>query len=122
MIRLDGDEVEAALHECVMVLEEAGTSVSLKNCKEWWTARRRLNDQLEECLTALQSNSFDDGDQAALTSASGPILLILGRHLHQLPWESLPILQDCIITRMPSLSFAAAHKTMVTHTKFSDAG
>uniref|UniRef100_UPI00358E1714 separin isoform X2 n=1 Tax=Myxine glutinosa TaxID=7769 RepID=UPI00358E1714 len=38
----------------------------------------------------------------------GSVVLILDKHLHRLPWESIPILRESSITRMPCLSFLLA--------------
>lgn len=64
-----------------------------------------------DCLGGLSS---------LLSPASHPglssVVLVLGRHVQRLPWESLPSLQDnsIVISRMPSLSFMAAHRVMVS--------
>lgn len=103
--------LETILKELGRVLGEQKTCQSLKSGKKWWDARRNLNQELKDCLESLQEN-YLQGKQGML-SFCGPVLLILGRHLHQLPWESLPVLKDNVITRTPSLAFAAAHKIMV---------
>ena len=110
VLKLCGDELENTLHDFSAVLEEEGRCVTLESRRDWWNARRRLDQQLEHCLSALHFQ----GRQDWITS-NGPVLLILGRRLQQLPWESLPLLQDSVITRMPSLAFAAAHKTLVSY-------
>uniref|UniRef100_A0A8C4R0V7 separase n=1 Tax=Eptatretus burgeri TaxID=7764 RepID=A0A8C4R0V7_EPTBU len=38
----------------------------------------------------------------------GSVVLILDKRLHQLPWESMPVLRESSITRMPCLSFLLA--------------
>ena len=105
-----GAELAHVVEDFHRVLEEAGQCVTLQCRKKWWAARHRLNKGLQQCLLKLQSTAFPTTD---LLSFSGPVLLILGRHLHQLPWECLPALQDTVFTRTPSLTFATAHKTMV---------
>lgn len=105
-----GAELAHVVEEFHKVLEEAGRCMTLQCCKKWWSARHRLNKGLQQCLLKLQSTAFPTTN---LLSFSGPVLLILGRHLHQLPWECLPALQDTVVTRTPSLTFASAHKTMV---------
>lgn len=105
-----GAELAHVVEEFHKVLEEAGRCVTFQCRKKWWAARHRLNEGLQQCLLKLQSTAFPTTD---LLSFSGPVLLILGRHLHQLPWECLPVLHGTILTRTPSLTFATAHKAMV---------
>ena len=47
-------------------------------------------------------------------SDSSTVTLILDRHVQHLPWESLPVLKEHIVCRMPSLPFMAAHRIMVS--------
>lgn len=105
-----GQLVESALEELQVVLEEAARCVTLQNRKEWWAARSRLNTRLQQCLESLDDMCLQWND---VLSFPGPVLLVLGRHLHQLPWESVGALQDTVITRTPSLNFAAAHRMVV---------
>lgn len=105
-----GQQVEAALEELGVVLDEAAHCVTLQNRKEWWAARSRLNTRLQQCLEGLDDMCLEWDD---VLSFPGPVLLVLGRHLHQLPWECVSALQDTVITRTPSLNFAAAHSMMV---------
>ena len=44
-----------------------------------------------------------------------PVILVLGRSLHCLPWESLPVLSHQSVSRMPSLAFTIAHKQHLSH-------
>lgn len=107
-----GEELESALEEFRAVLKEASECVTLQCRRQWWAARRSLNTRLHKCLDSLQSQCLED---IAFLSSSQPLLLILGRHLHQLPWECLPALQDTTITRTPSLNFVTAHKVMASY-------
>lgn len=106
-----GLPLEAALEEVGVVLEDAYRSVTLKGHREWWAARHRLNLRLEQCLAGLEDMCLQWGD---VLSFPGPVLLVLGRHLHRLPWECIPALQDTVVTRTPSLNFAAAHRLLVS--------
>ncbi len=103
--RTCGLELERVLTVFGGLLKEVGECASLKSRKEWWAARRRLDRQMKACLDSLKEGCFQDRE------ISGHVLLVLGRHLHQLPWECQ--FQDTAITRTPSLTFAAAHKAMV---------
>lgn len=58
------------------------------------------------------------GSFSSLLSPASPelssVVLVLGRRVQRLPWESLPALKDNIVCRMPSLSLMAAHRVMVS--------
>ncbi len=48
--------------------------------------------------------------EAACMSEDAPschVVLVLGTGLERIPWESLPVLRSCSVSRMPSLSFLA---------------
>lgn len=111
----EGGEVGECVEGVCAVLEEAGKCVGVQDKRTWWTARHRLDRQLQRVLISFQ-DSTTPHQHACLPSGKGPVLMVLGRQLHQLPWESLPDLQDVPITRTPSLMFAAAHKIMVEYT------
>ena len=104
--RVCGVEIERALGVFRDLLKKAKLSTDLKNRREWWAIRRQLDQQMKETLDTLKEGCFQ------YKELSGNVLLILGRHLHQLPWECL--FQDIVITRTLSLTFAAAHKAMVS--------
>ena len=71
----------------------------------------------QELLLQLESECL--GDSAALFTSpqsegdSRTVILVLGQHVHRLPWECLSTLKGLTVTRMPSLAFASAHKTLV---------
>lgn len=46
-------------------------------------------------------------------SAGGAVILVLGERVVGLPWESLSLLADKVVCRMPSLKFTTAHMHMV---------
>jgi hypothetical protein len=99
-----GQSVEEALNRQRVVLDDANHCLSLQHRKEWWAARCRLNTQLRECMESVD---------VIAESLSGCVHLFLGRHLHKLSWECLEPFQDVVVTRLPSLRFAAAHQIMV---------
>lgn len=45
---------------------------------------------------------------------NGAVILVLGERVQTIPWETLSLLQDKNVCRMPSLTFMAAHKHMVS--------
>lgn len=108
--RLACAELDVTLKRFEKVMSEAREGLTLTDCKQWWRERRRLDDKLKCCLSQLDL-AYQEKD--VVLSSDGPVLLVLGHPLQHLPWESLPTLQDTTITRTPSLTFAAAHKTMV---------
>ena len=108
----DGGEVGECVQGVCDVLQEATMCVGVQDRKMWWSARHRLDQKLQHVLIAFQDSTTRHYD-ACLPSGKEPVLMVLGRQLHQLPWESLPSLRDIPITRTPSLMFAAAHKIMV---------
>ena len=74
---------------------------------------------LQGLVVKLESDCL--GGLSSLLSPARPelssVVLVLGRHVQRLPWESLPSLQDnttIVVSRMPSLSFMAAHRVMVS--------
>ncbi len=101
-------EVETVLTGVQTVLEEANQTLTITDRKTWWTRRRALDKRMETLLVAL-------GDLAPCewSGFSHPVLLVLGRGLHHVPWEVLPLLEGVAVTRTPSLTFAAAHVAMV---------
>lgn len=109
--RLDADPLESVIEELDAILDEEKKCQSLRVRKEWWAAKMRLDERLEECLSSMQEALFCG--RSELGEFAGPVLLVLGQHLHQLPWESVLSLQDTVVARTPSLTFAAAHRTMV---------
>lgn len=108
-----GEAVEAALEELRLILQDATRCVTLQHRREWWAARCKLNTRLQQCLESVEDLCLQ-WENSAL-SFPGPVLLILGRHLHSLPWECLDVLKDVVITRAPSLNFAAAHRMVVSY-------
>ena len=69
-----------------------------------------------DCLG--QHSSLLTPDPATTSQTDEPIrllTLILGRQIQHLPWESLPVLTDQVVYRMPSLPFMAAHSVMVSY-------
>lgn len=66
------------------------------------TRRGKSNRKVAEAKTEQEKN-------ADCHSSRGPLILVLSKELQQLPWESLPILQDHPVCRVPSLSFLFYH-------------
>ena len=110
-----GGEVGEYVKGVYEVLDSAAKYVGVQDKRVWWAARHRLDRQLQAILSSFEESTMPQQD-TFLPTGNGPVLMILGRQLHQLPWENLPGLQDIPITRTPSLLFAAAHKIMVRHT------
>ena len=108
-----GSELEKGLERFSALMREVGACANLTSRREWWAARHKLDKQLRECLETLKDDCFQD------VEVSGNVLLVLGRRLQQLPWECW--FQDTVVTRTPSLTFAAAHKAMVCPVEWDEA-
>jgi len=73
-----------------------------------------LNELLDE-FEELTGNLFQNGnkkssnsridDSPAKAVSRHPVILILGKDIQHLPWESIPMLFDQPVTRVPSLQF-----------------
>ncbi len=83
--------------------------VDLKERKNWWAERLALDKRLMELLQQIEEMWL--GKQKALLAPEedNPLILVLGSELQALPWESLPILRNRQVTRMPSVALVEEH-------------
>ena len=108
--RLPAKVLETAVQQLREILAEEKKSQTLKSRKEWWGAKFVLDERLEKCLNDMKAAALVN-EQKELWACEGPVLLVLGKHLLQLPWEAL---FKTVVVRTPSLGFAITHRTMVS--------
>jgi separase len=131
------NEEEWSAKKAVELLKKAETKTKGKKKKVSWgklESSRRLGRILsatpfytdehleealkEECrgvctLTKEQCKKFRKlADEIVEEQVPGKnLILVLGKGLERIPWESLPILRECSVSRMPSLDFLSRLET-----------
>lgn len=87
------------------------TPETTEDKKLWWRDRQALDTRLKESLICMEEECLGPHRAALLPAAveNASVILVLKRGLHHLPWESLPILRERRVTRMPTLESIHAH-------------
>jgi len=108
------------LEEFQAILDSSEQSMTIREKRAWWAARRKLDKRMEELVYQLQTQWLQEWEnllsasssESSLSSSSSFLVLVLGPKVQGLPWEGLLTTQS--VSRMPSLHFMAAHKCMVS--------
>ena len=111
---------------------------SSKDKKLWWKDRAQLDQELKDTLSDMEESWFGT-DKELLRPVAKPVkktttrkttvkskrvaednldeqqqqqhlILVIGAGLEHIPWESMPVLRKCAVSRMPSLSFVLQPK------------
>ena len=109
--KVSGEAVEEALQGVNNIMRDAKNNLASKRPRCWWKARVHFNARLQECLGNARLKQCLQCVHLHSAALSFP-LLVLGRRLHNLPWECM--FKDLILTRSPSLWFATAHRMLVS--------
>eukprot|EP00731_Ephydatia_muelleri_P013021 Em0007g331a len=78
-----------------------------------------LGEVADSSLTAAQKkqaySAMEDLLSPDATPSHQPTVLVASHTLQCLPWESIPVLRERAVCRMPSLAFVVAHRHMLGH-------
>ncbi len=105
---------------CLEVLVECGDGRievgELQSVVQEVSCGKLTQAQCEQIAIFVTTKYAENASQTTNPSYS-PVLLILGRSVQGLPWESLPSVatRQQAVTRMPSLQFTFAHKLLTGH-------
>ncbi|MBS0635644.1 MAG: hypothetical protein JSR37_09295 [Verrucomicrobia bacterium] len=92
--------IAAIIAENSAILKQTPTTRDER--KKWWDDRRAVDLKLQNALINMQNACF--GSYTTLiTPLAETLILIPEKGLEYLPWESLPVLQNKRVTRMPSV-------------------
>ncbi|KAJ1569123.1 hypothetical protein HK096_004134 [Nowakowskiella sp. JEL0078] len=92
---LSYDELEDLVHYMVDAMQASGHTIDLDEIN--------FDGLVEDCYTIVKK--FASPRPNEYKKSDNRLILVLDRHLHSIPWESIPSLRNIPISRLPSMEF-----------------